>query len=124
VGRRDGWPRTAEYWRVRLRRAAALPEDAQNCGFLSISAGLGVIGKEDFLAAALRRSVMDPESAERTFCRRQARRLLAYAESCREKRVAGTLLHAAEYFLDRVEPPQPRLPTERGRFEQRNGGPA
>lgn len=55
---------------------------------------------------------MDPESAERAFCRRQARRLLAYAESCREKRIAGTLLHAAEYFLDRVETAQPLRPAE------------
>jgi hypothetical protein len=52
------------------------------------------------------------ESAERAFYRRQARRLLAYADSCREKRVAGTLLRAAEYFLDRVEAKQPLTPAE------------
>ena len=52
------------------------------------------------------------ETAERAFHRRQARRLLAYADSCREKRVAGTLLRAAEYFLDRVEAKQPFTATE------------
>ncbi len=52
------------------------------------------------------------ESAEKAFCRRQARRLLAYADSCQQKRVAGTLLRAAEYFLDRVEAAQPPPPSE------------
>jgi hypothetical protein len=51
------------------------------------------------------------EGAERAFCRRQARRLLAYADSCRERWVAGTLLQAAEYFLDRIESGQPQQPT-------------
>jgi hypothetical protein len=50
------------------------------------------------------------ESEERAFCRRQARRPLTYAESWREKRVAGTLLRAAEYFLNRIESGQPQQP--------------
>jgi len=43
------------------------------------------------------------ETKERAFHRRQAHRLLAFAEACTDVRTAEVLLEAAHYYLDRLE---------------------
>jgi hypothetical protein len=45
------------------------------------------------------------EDQQRAFYRRQARRLLAFAEGCADRRTAEVLLDAARYYLDKLETP-------------------
>jgi hypothetical protein len=45
------------------------------------------------------------ESEQRAFYRRQAVRLLELAEGCKNTAIAGQLLKAAEYYVDKLEAP-------------------